>query len=404
MQDDCIKVELGLPQLKVLEEKELETHFEVKVIYRRSEATCPRCGRITSKVHDCREQWKQDRRLRDKPVYLNLIKRRFRCLWCGKVWTEPDEVFGCRRRSSHRFREHLGQEALHQTIKRTAEKEQVGEGLVRRCVTEGISQMLSAGKVVGTPELIGLDEYSAKKGLYHTAVCDLGRREVMEVVEGRGCQKVQAYLESFPDPDRVKAVAMDMHEPYREAVQMCLPRAKVVVDHFHVIRHVNRVVDAIRIRLQTSNGQQKKTSQLYKRRYSLLKGREHLANWERPRLVQLFGQYPELKKAWQMKEEFRDWYRSSNRREAETRLKSIEQGAAVSNLVEFDSLRSILTDWRDEILNYFDCQITNGFVEGKNNRIKTLKRMGYGYRNMANFRLRILAANRPARSVSHLLT
>lgn len=276
--------------------------------------------------------------------------------------------------------------------------------MVRRCVVEGITEILVARKAPETPVFIGLDEYSARKGLYHTAVCDLGRGEVIEVVEGRGCQKVQSYLESFPDPDKVKAVAMDMHEPYREAVEMCLPRAKVVVDHFHVIRHVNRVVDTVRIRLQAGSGQGKKTSKLYKRRYSLLRSREKLAKWERPGLARLFDQYPELKKAWQLKEQFRDWYRSSGRREAEARLKSIEQYVATAHLAEFKSLNSILTDWRQEILNYFDWRITNGFVEGKNNRIKTLKRMAYGYRNMDNFRLRILAANKSMRSVSHLLT
>ncbi len=85
-------------------------------------------------------------------------------------------------------------------------------------------------------------------------------------------------------------------------------------------------------------------------------------------------------------------------------MKCIEQTAANDGLVEFEALHYILTEWREEILNYFDCRITNGFVEGKNNRIKTIKRMAYGYRNMANFRLRILAANRPMRPVSHLLT
>ena len=60
---------------------------------------------------------------------------------------------------------------------------------------------------------------------------------------------------------------------------------------------------------------------------------------------------------------------------------------------------------RGEILNYFDYRITNGFVEGKNNRIKTIKRTAYGYRNLDNFRLRILATN-PGSDVrvSHLLT
>ena len=64
-----------------------------------------------------------------------------------------------------------------------------------------------------------------------------------------------------------------------------------------------------------------------------------------------------------------------------------------------------LGNWREEILNYSDYRITNGLVDGKNNRIKTIKRMAYGYRNMDNFRLRILAANQGCKvGVSHLLT
>ena len=122
MQDDCIAVSLELPELKILWQRELEEHFEVTVIYRRNGATCPRCGKGTAKEHDRREQRKKDRRLRDKGVLLVLMKRRFKCHYCGKVFTEPDEVFGSRRRSSYRFREYLGEEALYQTVRRTAQK------------------------------------------------------------------------------------------------------------------------------------------------------------------------------------------------------------------------------------------------------------------------------------------
>jgi transposase len=84
-----------LPQLRILKQEELKGHFEVTVIYRRKGAVCPRCGRVSTKEHDRRQQCKQDRRLRDKMVFLTLMKRRFRCLWCGKVFTEPDEDIGC---------------------------------------------------------------------------------------------------------------------------------------------------------------------------------------------------------------------------------------------------------------------------------------------------------------------
>jgi len=393
VQDDYIAVRLGLPQLKILEQREFDNCIEATVVYRRDEVTCPRCGKVTAKVHDRRRQNKQDRRLRDKAVFLTLIKRRFRCLWCSKVFTEPDEVFGPRRRSSYRFREYLGQEALHQTVRRTAGKEKVGEGLVRRCVAEGIGRMLKVVEVTETPEFIGLDEFSVSgRRLYHTAICDLVKREVMEVVEGRGKQRVEEYLDSLSSPEVVKGVAMDMHEAFRQAVRMCLPRARIVVDKFHLVRHINGALDRVRSRLQGGNRRGRKQD-LFKSRYTLLKGAERLTDWERTRLNQLFYHYPELERAWLLKERFRTWYKGRDRGPAEVELDALQRVISDTYLPEFKALLHTLANWREEILNYFDYPISNGFVEGKNNRIKTIKRMAYGYRNMDNFRLRILAAN-----------
>jgi len=405
VQDDCIAVALGLPQLKILWQKELENHFEVTVIYRREKAICPRCGMVATKEHDRRPQRKQDRRLRDKVVFLTLTKRRFRCLFCGRIFTEPDEMFGPRRRSSYRFREYLGQEALQQTVRRIAQKEGVGEGLVRRCVSEEVGRRLEAKGVEETPKFIGLDEFSVRRRrLYHTAICNLVEGEVMEVVEGQGQQKVEEYLDKLPQPERVKGVAMDMHEPFRQAVQMCLPQAKVVVDKFHLIRHINGALDKVRSRLQGGSRKGKRRD-LFRSRYTLLKGAERLADWEKTELNQLFYRYPGLKMAWMLKESFRAWYRETDRSRAEERLGLLEKRIANDSLPEFKQLLHTLGNWREEILNYFDCRITNGFVEGKNNRIKTIKRMAYGYRNMDNFRLRILATNPGCEvRVSHLLT
>ena len=140
VQDDCIAVALELPQLKVLWQKETETHIEVVVIYRSDKAACPQYGEVISRVHDRTPQCKQDRRLRDKVVLLTLMKRRIRCSLCGKVFTEPDETFSLRRRSSYRFRDYLRRETFHQTVRRTAQKEKVGEGLVKKCTAEEIRE------------------------------------------------------------------------------------------------------------------------------------------------------------------------------------------------------------------------------------------------------------------------
>ena len=178
--------------------------------------------------------------------------------------------------------------------------------------------------------------------------------------------------------------------------------------HFHTkqcrTRHINGALDKVRSRIQGGSRRGKRRD-LFKSRYILLKGVERLADWEKARLNQLFCRYPELKRAWMLKESFRAWYKETDRGRAEERLGLLEERIASDSLPEFKELLHTFTNWRKEILNYFDYRITNGFVEGKNNRIKTIKRMAYGYRNMDNFRLRILATNPGCGSrVSHLLT
>ena len=160
MRDDCITIALGLPEVRVVREEETEEGITVEIEYRAETAPCPRCGRRTPKVHSTGCQRKRDRRLWDKPVYLVLRKRRFRCVRCRKVFTEPDPVCEARRRSSRRFRGQLGEEALHQTVRHVARKEGVGEGLVRRCVTDLARRLLKVPDKPSIARVLGLDEFS----------------------------------------------------------------------------------------------------------------------------------------------------------------------------------------------------------------------------------------------------
>ncbi len=93
-------------------------------------------------------------------------------------------------------------------------------------------------------------------------------------------------------------------------------------------------------------------------------------------------------------ERFRAWYDSKDRASAERAPGEWEQDVKRSGIAEFirlsDGPNAMLNSWRDEILNYFDVRLTNGFVEGKSNRTKAIQRQAYGYRNKANLRLRVL--------------
>jgi transposase len=316
-----------------------------------------------------------------------------------RTFSEPDPACGLGpggrgRRTTGRLREQIGREPPHQTVKRVAEVYRVGERFVRECFAGR-----AAGEIAGavpegyTPRVLGMDEFSMKRGRrYETVFCDLEAPRVLEVVAGRDQEAVRAYLEGLSNPEAVRVVVIDMSQTYREVAILCLPRVVIVADRFHVVRRVGEALDGVRRRLQ---GQERKgrRDRLYRRRYALLAQPEDWSEEERLDIEALFVAYPELKTAWERKEEFRLWYESANRATAEAGLSQWEAALRSDGLPEYLALfvpGSLLGSWRQEVLNYFEHRYTNAYVEGKNNRSKQLQRQAYGYRNRANLRLRIL--------------
>jgi transposase len=280
----------------------------------------------------------------------------------------------------------------------------VADHLAKLLLAEEIGDKIGvSGPIGNTPVYLGVDEFVVKKGrLYHTAICDLSARQVMGVEPGHTGQSLSAFLDRLSELEKVKAVVMDtrawsqalgtgMHEPYRQAVGMCCPNAVVIADKFHVVRKVNEALDKRRVLEQ---GQEKTGKRkLFLSRYLLLKARGNLAPEELLKLQVLLDIYPALKVAWELKEKFRDIYLALNRSEAESQLKQWVNEVRACALPEFIGLLSIVRNWGLEMLNYFDYRLTNGYVEGKNNRIKVLKRIAYGYRDIKVFVERIFLTN-----------
>ena len=403
--NNSIKLALGLAGLIVLGQRTEQGDILIDVGYAMEVCVCPHCGRATNKVHDRRAQRKRDVPLRGQAVILILWRRRFRCLFClGKrrrprTFSEPDPACGLGpkgggRRTTQRLRQHIAQELPHRTVKRVAKVYSVGQRFVHDCFAEHarreIRQLLPQGF---TPRVLGLDEFSMKRGVrYETVLSDLDARRALEVVEGRDGKSVQPYLEGLSDPDGAAVVVMDMREAYRQVVWLCLPKVVVVVDRFHAVRRIGKVLDRVRLRLQRHRGQERR-GEVYWLRYALLRDPADWTEKERQGIEKLFVELPELKKAWEHKEAFRKWYEAPDRAAAEAPLSVWEQMVREEGSPEYEALfaqGSMLGSWRDEILNYFDHRYTNGYVEGKNNRSKQLQRQAYGYSNRENLRMRIL--------------
>lgn len=378
MQTQSITVELQLAGLRVLDKREDAHSIEVLVQYAREEDVCPRCGRSTWQVHQRSKQHKQDLTLWGKAATLLLLKRRFRCRSCGKVFTEDDPVCGRRRRTTCRLRQQLGKQAEETTVRTVARWHDVSEGLVQRSWLDDHSVAQAPAK----PHVyLGLDGFCVRRpGTMWTGLWDLETRCPVAVVPGERKRDTQAMLELHVSRDTVRAVSIDLSEAYRQAVQAALPHAAVVADKFHVIALASRALREVHgERRQPGNDA-----------WLLQRGVERLWPAEKQRLAAILQRDRKLRAAWMMKEQLRALYRAPTQSHADEALRAWITDASSSGLPSFVRTATTLRKWRTEVLNYWRHPITNAVVEGKHNRVKVLKRRAYGYRNERTFLLRIL--------------
>jgi transposase len=394
-----ILVPLGLPGFQILSQHlTSEGGLEVTIISTTDRAVCPRCGQISPKQHDARLRRKRDVPLAGRQVSLLLVKRRFWCLTCRRSFTEADTICGWRRRTTARLREAIGIQACSRPIAHVAAELDVGPRLVQTCL-EMVAQRrltrqgqtLEAQAPLPTPRFLGIDDFARRKGQrYATILCDLEARRVLDVVVGRTQAQVCPLLERLDEPERVEAVSMDMSGSFREAVQLCLPRARIVADHFHVIQHVGKALAQVLNRCARS---QEGRAALKGQRHLFLRAAEDLGLQEDQTRAQLAEHFPELEAAWRHKEALRRWYGSTTALTAAGGLDAWIADVERQGPPELVQALSAFRAWREEILAFLaflPTRISNGFVEGKNNRTKALMRQAYGYRNQQHLRLRIL--------------
>lgn len=213
-----------------------------------------------------------------------------------------------------------------------------------------------------------------------TGLWDLEAKAPLMAVAGEGAKDVQPVLEALPRPEAVWAVAIDLAEPYRQAVELVLPGAAVVADKFHVVALASRALREVRKRRR----QRGNLARLVDR------GVERLSAAQQQELATALAHQPEVAQAWALKERLRGLYRCRSWQQAATELDTWVDDARLSGLAPILRLAGTLTRWRKEVLNYWRFPITNAVVEGKHHRLKAQKRRAYGYRNQRRLLLRFL--------------
>ena len=245
---------------------------------------------------------------------------------------------------------------------------------------------------------IAIDEIAVRKGQkYMTVVLDLDSGRVIFVGDGRGGDSLLPFWRRLRrSRARIKAVATDMSQAYIAAVQKALPEAIFVFDRFHIIKLFNEKLTAMRRRLHRQLRDSDERASLKGVRWLLLKRREHLdpQKSEPQRLARALELNADLAAAYFLKEELLEIWEQDDYDTAEGMLLDWITYAESLQIKELTDFAKTLRRHALGILAYYDCDITTGPLEGLNNKIKTMKRKAYGFRDQEYFKLKILAVHR----------
>jgi len=253
---------------------------------------------------------------------------------------------------------------------------------VRQAVAYGLEH-----REMGEVLYIGIDELSRRKGhVYVTNVYDLVEKRLLWSGEGRSLETLGAFFAEHGKAlkHRVKAVCCDMWQPYVDMIKQHLPDATLVFDKFHITQHLLKAVDEVR--REEAHELKKTNPELLKRtRYIWLKNPENLTDKQRARLGYLEKLNLRCNRAYLLKESFRELWDYSSKGWAKRFLDKWFWWATHSRLQPIRDFAWMLRRHEEGILGFFDERISNGAVEGMNNKAKVVSHRCYGFRTAKNY-------------------
>lgn len=389
---------LGLPNM-VVTSYAIETHCEQEILHLFCEheheiAICPRCGQVSTAVHEAEERCVRHLDVWEKVTFLHFPSRRFDCDQCGKPFTEQLSWIGEYRRQTRAFERHIYQRCKQAARAKVADEEWLHPETVKTIFTRW-AKRAEEERQRPKVRVLGIDEIALKKHhkQYVLVLSDLERRCVIDVLPERKKKRLEQWFDDLTEEERkaIKVVSMDMWTPYRLAVEAKLSQAEIVADRFHVMKQLTkRLKEAWR---QLRKEGDPETRQALKGLYWIIqKNRDDLKPEEEEKLVAALKASPVFRALYLLKEEFRIICERIHERSRAVRfLKSWLWRAEKAGNEHLGKFVNTLRNWWDEFLNYFNEHVTNGFAEGINLAIRNTIRRACGYHVFGNFRLQILA-------------
>ena len=243
---------------------------------------------------------------------------------------------------------------------------------------------------------IAIDEISIGKGQrYLTIVLDLDSGQVLFVGDTKGADALTPFWKRVSRCKQCKilSVAIDMSRAYISAVSAKLPKARIVFDRFHIVKLCNEMLTKLRRALYREATDQLHKNVLKATRWLLLKNPENIdrSRDEGKRLQEALALNAPLATAYYMKDELRQLWAMPDKAQAQRFLLGWMQRAEASGIHRLKKFAHTLCSHRTGLLAWYDDPISTAPLEGTNNKIKTMKRQAYGFRDTQFLKLKILA-------------
>jgi len=399
MQQYGIKKLLDIPNYLVMEvelrDKEISIWLEP---YKRNKAKCGKCGKYHGKgCHSLGWVKVRDLDISGRAVYLWVLKRKYVCPDDGRIYTEEIGWLKLWGRVTKRYAVHVSRLTAITTNTEAGWFLGMDDQAVYRIDKEILEEQ--AEKKLKPPPAaknMSVDEVSHRK--YHnylTNVIDVDKRLVIWNAKGRTKEIMDKYYEAIgkENCEAIESIAMDGARSYISSAQEHAVNALIVCDKFHIVAKVNKALDDTR-KSELKKARKQDDQELVglincKQRFILLKRRSKLTERQEDYLEKLCSVNKPIYEAMLLKESFLQLYSCGTEEEARAYLTDWISEAFKSRLEHFHEIANSFLNKFKYILNWFKKKISSAISEGFNNKIKRLKRMGYGYRDVDYFLLKI---------------
>src|SRR4030042_2460249 len=380
-----IKKLLGLQNVWVDSWEIRDREVIVKIRSPRTNCMCPHCTNVTRRGHQYKIRKIKHSIWQSRGIMLHLRIRRFYCNFCRKAFTEYIPGID-KRRTTDNFRKLILKDLARNSLSYVNKTNNISPPVLYAVLRENHERFKEINwEEQGEKFTLGIDEHSYRGRNLVLTGTNITQKKLLLVGKDDRLATLQEFLGNS-DKKRISEVCIDMKQGYRNVIERELPEAKITIDKFHVIAYANKNLDEVRS-IIVSKG--------YHARKILFKGKERLNRREQEKLDYLFEKYQNFQSLYQayfIKEKLRDFYQLKNKKEARRKLNQIIMFCEGSQSVYMKNLGRTLFRWKEYILNYFDNYSTNAFTEGVHTKIKMIKRISFGFRNINNYIAKVTLA------------